>query len=172
MYKAIMVAAALALAPAGFLAMHVETARATASANSPQEFAMMAAQANLLEIESSRMALEMSKQDAVRAYAQKMIDDHTKAGKEMEQAASADKVVDVPKKLDAGHQAMLDALKGATGEDFDRAYAQMQLEAHEQAVQLFTRYSGQQGALAEFAKKTLPALQEHLDMARGLSGKA
>jgi putative membrane protein len=172
MYKALFVAAALSLCPAGIVAAQTESNQTAQTASSPQEFATMAAQSNMLEIESSRMALEMSKKDDIRAFAQKMIDDHTKAGKDMMEAASADKVEDVPQKLDAAHQAMIDELKNASGDDFDRAYSQMQLEAHQQAVQLFTQFAQQQGALADFAKKTLPALQEHLDMARDLSGRA
>ncbi len=172
MYRSLLFAAALVFAPAGIVLAQTETTQNAPAAGTPQEFAMMAAQSNMLEIESSKLALEKSKDATVQAFAQKMIDDHTKAGQEMKAAASADNVSDVPAKLDADHQAKLDELKNATADNFDSAYGQMQREAHEQAVQLFSQYSRQKGALADFAGKTLPALQGHLEMAKALPGTA
>jgi putative membrane protein len=136
----------------------------------PEDFANMAAQSNMLEIETSNLALEKSKKDDIRAFAQRMVEDHTNAGKEMQKAAAADGVTAVPAKLDDEHGKMLNDLANASAEDFDSQYAQLQVQAHEQAVALFTSYSQQSGALADLAKKLLPALQEHLEMARDLKG--
>jgi putative membrane protein len=46
----------------------------------------------------------------------------------------------------------------------------MQISAHKDAVSLFERYAkgGDNPELKEWAGKTLPALQHHLDMAQGL----
>jgi len=140
-----------------------------ATASTPQEFATMAAQSNMLEIESSRVALEKAQSDEVREFAQKMVDDHTKAGEEMTQAAAGDGVNDVPKSLDAAHEQMLTQLEQASADQFDSQYVQMQLAAHQQAVALFSSYAEQQGTLADFAEKTLPTLQEHLEQVQQLA---
>ncbi|WP_274425185.1 DUF4142 domain-containing protein [Chelativorans sp. YIM 93263] len=137
--------------------------------STPQEFAMMAAQSNMFEIESSRVALEKAQQDAVREFAQRMVDDHTMASQQMMQAAQADAVTDVPQTLDARHQEMLTQLQNAAPEQFDSQYLQMQLAAHQEAVALFEGYAQQEGALADFAETTVPTLQEHLSMVQDLA---
>ena len=162
-------ALALTVAQPALIQMQVNaaTTAAAVSVNSPEEFARMAAQSNMLEIESSQLALKNSKNKDIQAFAQQMIDDHTSAGKQMQEAAATDKVK-VPGKLNKDHRQMLDKLGKASGADFDKQYSQMQVQAHEQAVALFTSWSQQKGALADFAKKVLPTLQTHLEMARRL----
>ncbi|WP_281060657.1 DUF4142 domain-containing protein [Mesorhizobium sp. M1A.F.Ca.IN.022.06.1.1] len=58
---------------------------------------------------------------------------------------------------------MLGELKQASGTEFDRKYIKMQMDAHRDAVALFSTYanSGDDPALKEFAKKTLPVLKMH-----------
>ncbi|RWF28204.1 MAG: DUF4142 domain-containing protein, partial [Mesorhizobium sp.] len=60
-------------------------------------------------------------------------------------------------------QQLLDELKRVSGEAFDQAYIKMQTDAHRQAVALFSTYakSGDDPAMKEFAKKTLPTLKMH-----------
>jgi putative membrane protein len=55
-------------------------------------------------------------------------------------------------------------LKSKSGKEFDRAYDQMQLQAHEEAVALFEQYSqsGDNPDLKSWAAKTLLHLKEHL----------
>lgn len=72
--------------------------------------------------------------------------------------------------LDSEHQQMLQRLQSASGAEFDRTYMQQQVQAHQKAVDMFTAYS-QQGDNAEakqWAAKTLPALQQHLQRAQQL----
>ena len=135
----------------------------------PAQFAMMAGTSNMFEIQSSQLALTKAQSPDVKSFAQKMIDDHTKAGQDMETAAKAQNVTP-PAKLDAANQAKLDQLNGLSGQGFDSAYDAMQLKAHQDAVALFQGYgsNGPAGALKDFAAKTLPTLQMHLQMAEKL----
>jgi putative membrane protein len=164
-------ALALTVAQPALIQTQVNAASTTAAAavtvNSPEEFARMAAQSNMMEIETSQLALKNSKNADIQAFAQQMVDDHTSAGKQMQEAAAKDKVK-VPSKLNKDHRQMLDKLGKASGADFDKQYSQMQVQAHEQAVALFTSWSQQKGALADLAKTMLPTLQQHLEMARRL----
>lgn len=134
----------------------------------PQGFATMAASSNMLEIASSQLAVENAQQDSVRAFAQRMIEDHTLAGEEMAQAAEADGLAEVPESMSPHHQQMMSQLEAAAPEEFDSQYIDMQVSAHEEAVALFSSYAGQEGALADFAETTLPTLEEHLTMVREL----
>jgi putative membrane protein len=122
--------------------------------------------ANAFEIESSRLALEKASSDDVKAFAQQMIKDHTKAGEDFKaaleqgQTTSATTAGDRLQPADAGH---LKELQDASGADFQARYIKMQVDAHKEAVALFSAYAGNgdDPALREFAKKTLPTLKMH-----------
>lgn len=137
-------------------------------AGSPQVFVNKAAVSNMFEIESSKLALEKTDSKDVRDFAQRLIDDHTKAGSELKQAAAAEDIADVPSSLDDKHQQMLDKLKNAGGTEFTTLYLDMQVPAHENAIALFKSFKDHSGKLGQFAAKTLPTLQEHLEMAQKL----
>jgi putative membrane protein len=131
------------------------------------EFVIKAASGGMFEVESSRLAKDAAKSDEVKKFAEKMIADHEKANKElMEVAKKAN--LGLPVKMLDEHQKMLDRVKGAKGEGFDKAYMETQVAAHDEAVTLFT--SAAKGVrdpgLKAFAEKTLPAIKEHHEHAK------
>lgn len=136
-----------------------------------QDFVTLAAQSDMLEIQSSKLALQKSDSAKTKTFAQKMIDDHTKTSAELKELVSSGKVkVSAPSALDKTHQAKLDKLTKLQGKDFTKQYDDMQVSAHKDAVSLFERYGkdGDDPTLKAFASKTLPHLQEHLKMAQDL----
>jgi putative membrane protein len=136
-----------------------------------QSFAEKAGLAGMMEVEAGRLALQKSSNE-IRAFAQKMIDHHTKAGEELKAAASQENVT-VPASLDAKHQEVLDKLKGVSGASFDAAYKAQMVKDHREAVALFEKESTSgQSALDKFASSTLPTLRQHLKMAEELPGQA
>ena len=143
-----------------------------ASVTQPQQFAETATIANMFEIETSQLALEKATSPEVKSFAQHMITDHTKAGEEMQSAADGEGV-DLPGELDQKHQAKLDKLTGSSADAFDNTYVEEQLAAHEEAVALFKNYAatGTSGALKQFAAKTLPTLEGHLEEVQKLAAK-
>lgn len=145
---------------------------ASQNATDPAQFVAMATASNMFEIESSKLALEKATRPETKTFAQHMIDDHTKAGAEMQKAASADGIT-APTALDEKHKAKIDSLAGKTGDDFDASYVAEQLSAHKEAVALFTGYAnnGPAGSLKDFAAKTMPTLQGHLDQVSKLSAQ-
>ena len=136
---------------------------------SAAEFVTKAASSSLFEIQSSQSALQKSQNTQVRDFAQKMIDDHTKASDQLKAAAQGQTIPTAP---DAEHAQMLQQLNGANGGDFERRYVQLQLTGHQEAVALFDRYAqnGDNPQLKQFAQQTLPNLREHLQMAQQLRG--
>jgi putative membrane protein len=65
---------------------------------------------------------------------------------------------------------MIDELRGAKAEDFDNRYLSQQIDAHKEALILIRGYAkdGDVATVQQFAAKTAPVVQQHLDMAQNL----
>ena len=136
------------------------------AATTQDQFVTMAVSSNMFEIESSRLALEKSENAELKRFAQHMIDDHTKAGADLQAALAAGPKSDIPNRLDPKHERMLEELRAASGTQFNALYMQQQQAAHEEAIGLFQGYSmnGEAGPVKEFAAQTLPTLEMHREM--------
>lgn len=133
-----------------------------------RKFMEMAAMGGMAEVEAARVALDKSSSDAVKQYAQKMIDDHTKANQELMQLASA-KGVTLPAGPDAKHRAMLAKMSAMSGADFDREYVKNSgVKDHEKMLKLVQGHSRKGGdpEVRAFAAKMVGPVGMHLDMAR------
>ncbi len=136
----------------------------------PEQFIQKVANANEFEIQSSRLALDKSKNDEIRRFAQRMIDDHTKIGDQLKSTLQQANLPQPSGQLDEQDQALLTKLKSERQLTFDRTYVAGQVKGHIQAVNLVGAYakSGTNPALKELAAKTQPILKEHLKMAEAL----
>ena len=135
-------------------------------------FLAQAASANQFEIESSQLALQASQNAAVRNYANLLISDHTRLGQQVTAAAAAGGVPMPPPGLLPAQQSALAQLQAAgTGPNFDLAYRQAQIEAHNQAIGLMQNYSasGDVPALRSAAGSAIPMMQMHLQQAQMLN---
>jgi len=127
--------------------------------------------ANEFEIQSSQMALQKASADDVKKFAQQMIDDHTKAGEQLAEAAKGqDLATALPTGVDAAHDQRLQDLANATEQDFDRLYMRTQVEAHTAALKLQQDYSsfGGNPALKAIATQLVPIIKRHLDQAQSI----
>jgi putative membrane protein len=100
-----------------------------------------------------------------------MVDAHSKTTEELKGIVASEKLkVDFPTTLDAKHQKLIDDLNAASNDDFDKTYAKQQVDAHQEAVDLFDSYAknGDNAAVKQFAQKTLPVIQGHLAEAKKL----
>lgn len=126
------------------------------------------AQANMAEIEMSKLAQQQTKNPEVLAFAQKMIDDHTQASEQLKELAQS-KGVTLPTEPDAKHQAMAKKLSKLSDEKFDKQYmANAGRADHRKTANLLKRMQtkSQDPELKAFADKTLPIVEQHLNMAR------
>jgi len=152
-----------------FLSLLTVTALAfapAAMAADTNDFVKNASIAGKFEIDSSKLALTKSKNADVKAFAQQMIKDHTKASNKLKSDVKKAKVdkSNLQDKLDDKHQALMDELnKDENGAAFDKDYISKQVDAHDEAVSLFSDYSkdGDNAVLKDFAAKTLPTLKMH-----------
>jgi putative membrane protein len=152
-------------------------ATAAFAADVPSEtktFIDKVAVSNKFEIDTSELALKYSKSTDVKAFAQQMIDDHTKAGADFKASLTQANIEPPADALDVSHTGKYAKLRLFTTENgFDAAYVRDQLQAHEEAVATFKDYvaHGPTPAVKSFAEKTLPTLEHHLEMVKNLTPK-
>ncbi len=79
------------------------------------------AQANINEIAAAKIALKKAESSEVKAFAQKMVDDHGDALTKV-QTVAKQKDVTLPTEPDAQHKAMADKLEKESGDAFDKMY--------------------------------------------------
>lgn len=159
--SAAVVSLSLLTSTAAIAAMPASADKAAAAMNVDKaSFVKVVTSSNAFEIESSKLAEQKAKDADVKEFAAAMIKDHTMAADELKKAA---KLGDEPPMLSPKHAAMLETLKGASDQDFQPLYIEMQTTAHMDAVTLFATYAkgGDDPAVKEFAVKTLPKLEMH-----------
>jgi putative membrane protein len=145
-----------------------------AQAPTTEDFVKTVAISDMFEIQSGQMAAEKAQNDDVKSFAQQMVDDHSKTSDDLKELIKDNNIkAQIPANLDDEHQANLDKLKGLSGKQFDKAYMQMQVNAHEKAIALFDAYAaaGDNDDLKDWADDTVPTLKSHLEEANGLITK-
>ncbi len=130
-------------------------------------FVRQAAIGNQAEVELGQLAHKKAASQSVRDFAQHMVDDHRKSGdllRRLGRGANAN----LPKELDPEHQSVRTKLEQASGKDFDIAYIGSMIQDHQRTANLlqWEITSGQNEALKKYAADTLPAVMEHLEMAK------
>ncbi|XLZ68081.1 DUF4142 domain-containing protein [Massilia sp. SR12] len=139
-------------------------------AKADQKLLAELAVANMAEVEHARAALQKSRSERVKQFAQQMVDDHTK-GLEAVRKVAAARNVKLPTELDAKHKAMANRLDKLSGERFDQAYMeQAGVAAHKEAHQLVSRAaaSAQDSEVKALAGRLQPTIHQHLNNAEQL----
>lgn len=132
-----------------------------------EEFIQEASAKNLAEIETAKVALESASSQEVKEYAQHIIQDHKKANQKLKEIAQKKNidVSDDPALMDQAKKLVLEQ----RDESFDEAYANNQVAAHKQTIDLFQRAATSNDPdIKDYANQTLPKLKQHLDKAQEL----
>ncbi|MCA6120320.1 DUF4142 domain-containing protein [Bradyrhizobium sp. WSM 1704] len=132
-----------------------------------EDFIKEAAMSDMLEIEAAKIAQQKGNATE-KKFAEQMTTDHTKTSSELKQMVSGEMSSALPTRLDDSSEKKLERLRNAKPDSFASEYDPMQVSAHKDAVSLFERYAkgGDHPKLKDWAGKTLPALQHHLEMAQ------
>lgn len=128
-------------------------------------FAVKAANGGMLEVEMGRLAEEKATSKAVKDFGAMMVKDHSKASDELKTLATAHNIT-LPVTLGENEQKHLDELATLSGKDFDKKYVSMMVDDHQEDVDEFKKAAENDKlnpAIKDFAAKTLPTLQKHLD---------
>jgi len=131
------------------------------------------AEMHLAEIDLAKMAQSRSQDVTVRSFAQRMIDDHGKAMEELKALADARGVI-LPGGPNKKHVAIKEKLTAMTGEEFTQNYLTHAGDnAHREAHQLLQQatQTAQDPALKEQVAKSIPVVEQHLQMAGHLMVK-
>ena len=129
----------------------------------PQGFVDMAASSDMYEVEAGKLAQQQGKSEKVKTFAAMMVKDHTASTQKLKDAVGqAGDGVMIPTAMQAKHQQMLDGLKNA-GDSFDKMYAEQQVAAHAEALQLMQTQadSGTAASLKKFAADVAPVIKRH-----------
>jgi putative membrane protein len=172
MIKTIFVAAALGVTLGGCMSTSAPVATiAATTATTATAFAPMAGSSNLLEIESSRLALRRSRDSQVKRLAKEMIRDHTMASRRMMTVMRSSGIQQTPPVLSSRHQAMLAELEATPASEFDAAYLRLQTMAHDEAITLHRTYAqnGDNPRMMAFAREILPKLEMHAEHLQSVS---
>ena len=138
----------------------------------PHTYRMMAAVSDSFEIEAARVALQRSRNPAVRRFADMMVRDHSMTSQALMGGVQMATMGATAPTLDQRHAAMLNQLASASGPQFDRLYGQMMVASHREALALHSSYAqaGTDPGLRTFAAQVAPHIQHHLTIARRLPG--
>ncbi|MFC5696263.1 DUF4142 domain-containing protein [Pseudomonas sp. GCM10022186] len=151
---------------AGFFAL-ASTPYAQEPVSTPQDFIAQAASAGELKFQAAKLALSKSRADDVQAFAQQVIDDHTKAGSDLKSLAREKNLLAAEESAvpDSGSQ-----LAAESEGSFNAAYASEQVAIGERVVTLFTEAADHSpdADVQDYARNNLPVLKRHLEMAREL----
>lgn len=135
------------------------------------QFVKKAAAAGMAEVEMGKLGSQKATNADVKAFAKRMVADHTKANKELAAAAQA-KGLEVPSSPDMMHKAMMKKFEGQSADkDFDHDFMQQMVKDHKAVVELFGTAASDENLdpdLRALAKKTLPVLQQHMKDAQAL----
>jgi len=133
------------------------------------EYMVFAAEVDMKEIELGRMAQQKAMDPQVKEYGQMMVDHHTKASETTKNLAQS-KNITLPmaatEKVNDGREDLNDK----TGRDFDEAYIDMMVDAHEKAIDKIENASenAEDADIRMWAANMLPTLRQHLDQAKKL----
>lgn len=135
-------------------------------------FVMKAAKGGLAEVELGNLAKDKAQSDQVKQFAQRMVDDHSKANDQLKSLAQQ-KNITLPTSLPAKEQKLKDSLSKLSGEQFDHEYMEHMVADHKKDVAEFKRASTtlKDNDLKQFASTTLPTLQDHLKQAQQIAPK-
>jgi putative membrane protein len=134
------------------------------------DFTMKAATGGMMEVQLGQIAQTKAMDPRVKAFGSMMVQDHSAANDELKRLADA-KHINLPGTLSADEQDKIDDLNKKTGKDFDKAYMHMMLDDHKKDIREFEKAGNDltDPDLKNFAMKTLPALQKHLDSAKAIT---
>lgn len=134
------------------------------------KFAVAAANGGLLEVQLGKLAQTKSVTPKVLAFAKMMVDDHSKANKEL-MAIAGTKTITLPAILDNKTQKDYDDMAKLGKIEFDKAYTDYMVKDHKEDIDEFQKEAdnGKDAELKAFAAKHVPILKHHLEMAQQAS---
>ncbi len=143
-----------------------------AIAGSDLAFVIAEAPGEMGEIELGKLAASKAQSADVKAFGQKMVEDHTKTMEEVKTLMIQKKVL-LPSDVMPTHTETMNKLSNLSGAEFDKEYVRAMVETHEKDVATYENISktATDADVKAFATKKLPALKTHLETLKGMANK-
>ena len=138
-----------------------------------QALMMEVAAGGMMQLETSRIAMQKASSDEVRQYAQAEVDEQTGLSAKLKEIASA-KGVTLPAAPDAKTQEMVDKMQGMSGAEFDTMYMkEIGENGHAKLDQVMSKVksAATDGNLRAVAMAAHPLVKTHLEVAREIESK-
>ncbi|OGT97652.1 MAG: DUF305 domain-containing protein [Geobacteraceae bacterium GWB2_52_12] len=137
-----------------------------------KKFFKDAASGGMMEVQLGQLAKDKAQSQEVKDFGSRMVTDHGKANDELKQLAQQ-KTWTLPTKLERKHKSMVDKLQKVSGTEFDKQYMKGMVMDHTKDVEEFRKATQKvkDPELKAWAEKTLPVLEQHLQMAKETAGK-
>jgi putative membrane protein len=172
--------------------------RRSGASGDVQEFVREASMHGTAEVELGRLASERAQNAEVKKFAQMMVREHTQANSELKAAAGSHNL-QVQEQMDEKHRDLAERLRGLRGAEFDREYMNAMVDGHEEVKGMLEEQAREMGhdttvgttganaentragqagqhdaaqmAVSQWAAKTLPAVNQHLQQATQISDR-
>jgi putative membrane protein len=133
------------------------------------KFMMDAARDGFFHVEAGKLAVQRASSEAVKKFGQHSVEHHTQINEELTKLAGT-KGITLPKQMSKEQREALDKVAKLSGPDFDKAYLEMEIKHHSADLSEFKKEAkdGKDPDVKAWAAKAVAAIEEHLEMARGL----
>lgn len=124
------------------------------------------------EVQLGQLAEKNASSPQVKEFAQMMVQDHTRAGKKLEDVAQRENV-GLDNKPDNDARDDAGKLSKLSGREFDKEYIDMMVKDHQDAVDALQDQAenADHAAVKTWAAETLPRIKHHLEMAQQLQSQ-
>lgn len=158
----------------GSAANDMDTSHTMAAVTDPEtnEFVTKAASGGMMEVELGNLANEKAKSQQVKDFGAMMVNDHSAANAELKNIAASNNIP-VPAEMLPEHKQSVDMLKNKSGDAFDKEYTNMMVKDHKEDVDAFKKASQnlKNDAVKNFAARTVPVLEKHLNAIQSIDKK-
>ena len=144
-------------------------AQSTQATAADTDFVRKASSAGLTEIALGKLAASQASSGDVKKFAARMVADHTKSNEDLGKLAGS-KGIQLAVAPEPAQQQLIDRLKNIEGAQFDREYADAMVRDHKLTSGLYEleATNGGDAEIRDFARRTMPMLKEHADLADSL----
>lgn len=142
---------------------------ALGSSESDADFIVKAANGGMAEVKVGKLATQKATKSSVKDFASQMVKDHSEINDRLQKLADSLNVT-IPATVDKDQQDNYGKLNATAVKDFDKAYMDLMVKAHDKDVDMFKKAAGEISSpgLHSFIIESLPILLHHQQMAKSL----
>jgi putative membrane protein len=160
------------IAAAAATALLPQTSLADRLSSRDAKFIREAAEGNNAEIQMGQMVAQRTQDPQVRAYADKLVRDHTQANRELRQIAES-RGIDMPQGPSRSDERSMRRMQAMNGRELDREAVDHWVKDHKKDIKEYDKEARRASdpQVKQYATMSLPTLRDHLSNAKTLSNR-